>query len=269
MNETETISKQDFKYALDNDDVVIIERFHHLNLIGSHKILQYSIIENLENTFNFYLNLNLNLEEKDISNLIKLSIQQNNTFFLEKILDKFLLNGLNLNKPLDNNTSIVDYLYLNIAIYEKKLSHINILLSLGTRIDINYPINQMNSLHFAILIGHQSIVKVLIDSSNKSILNSVNKNFNTPLHLAILEESISMVKLLVENGANINFKNKEGLTPLDLVMKLKLKQNENENKNENDLINEPPNYDYEPESDLEVIEHYLKSNNAMSTFFSI
>ena len=33
MDETETISKQDFKYALDNDDVVIIERFHHLNLI--------------------------------------------------------------------------------------------------------------------------------------------------------------------------------------------------------------------------------------------
>lgn len=266
MEETDTISKQDFKYAIDNDDVVIIERFHHLNLIGSHKILQYSIIENLENTFDFYLNLNLNLEEKDISNLIKLSIQQNNTFFLEKILDKFLLNGLNLNKPLDNNTSIVDYLYLNIAIYEKKLSHINILLSLGARIDINYPINQMNSLHFAILIGHQSIVKVLIDSSNKSILNSVNKNFNTPLHLAILEESISIVKLLVENGANINFKNKEGLTPLDLIIKLKLKNN-----NSSSILyeSEQPNYDYEPESDLEVIEHYLINRNAMRTFFSI
>ena len=261
MEETETISKQDFKYALDNDDVVIIERFHHLNLIGSHKILQYSIIENLENTFDFYLNLNLNLEEKDISNLIKLSIQQNNTFFLEKILDKFLLDGLNLNKPLDDSKSIVDYLYLNIAIYEKKHSHINILLSLGARIDINYPINQMNSLHFAILIGHQSIVKVLIDSSNKSILNSVNKNFNTPLHLAILEESISIVKLVVENGANINLKNKEGYTPLDLVMKLKLKQNANENVS--------PNYDYEPESDLEVIEHHLINRNAMRTFFSI
>lgn len=261
----ETISKQDFKYAIDNDDVVIIERFHHLNLIGPHKILQYSIIENLENTFDFYLNinlnLNLNLEEKDISNLIKLSIQQNNTFFLEKILDKFLLDGLNLNKPLDDSKSIVDYLYLNIAIYEKKLSHINILLSLGARIDINYPANQMNSLHFSILIGHQGIIKVLIDTSNKSILNSVNKNFNTPLHLAILEESISIVKLLVENGANINLKNKEGYTPLDLVMKLKLKQNANENVS--------PNYDYEPESDLEVIEHYLINRNAMRTFFSI
>jgi ankyrin repeat protein len=259
----ETISKQDFKYALDNDDVVIIERFHHLNLIGSHKILQYSIIENLENTFDFYLNLTKDLKENDISNLIKLSINQNNTFFLEKILDKFLLDGLNLNKPLDDSKSIVDYLYLNIAIYEKKLSHINILLSLGARIDINYPVNQMNSLHFAILIGHQSIVKVLIDISSKSILNSLNKNFNTPLHLAIMEESISIVKLLVENGANINFKNKEGFTPLDLVIKLKLKQNANVNENMS------PNYDYEPESDLEVIEHYLISHNAMTTFFSI
>ena len=268
MEETDTISKQDFKYALDNDDVVIIERFHHLNLIGSHKILQYSIIENLENTFDFYLNLNLNLEEKDISNLIKLSIQQNNTFFLEKILDKFLLNGLNLNKPLDDSKSIVDYLYLNIAIYEKKHSHINILLSLGARIDINYPINQMNSLHFAILIGHQSIVKVLIDISNKSILNSVNKNFNTPLHLAILEESISIVKLLIENGANINFKNKEGLTPLDLVMKLKLKLKKD---NSSSILyeSEQPNYDYEPESDLEVIEHYLINHNAKTTFFTM
>jgi ankyrin repeat protein len=261
----ETISKQDFKYAIDNDDVVIIERFHHLNLIGPHKILQYSIIENLENTFDFYLNLNLNLnlEEKDISDLIKLSIQQNNTFFLEKILDKFLLDGLNLNKPLDDNKSIVDYLYLNIAIYEKKLPHINILLSLGARIDINYPVNKMNSLHFAIMVGHQGIVKVLIDSSNKSILNSVNKNFNTPLHLAIMKESFTIVKLLIENGANINVKNKEGYTPMDLVVQLKTK---NDYTKDHTQI---PNYDYEPESDLDVIEHYLKSKNAISTFFSI
>jgi ankyrin repeat protein len=264
MEETYTISKQDFKYALDNDDIVIIERFHHLNLIGSHKILQYSIIENLEHTFNFYLNLTQNIEEKDLSNLIKLSIQQNNTFFLEKILDNFLLDGLNLNKPLADSKSIVDYLYLNIAIYEKKLSHINILLSLGARIDINYSVNQMNSLHFAILIGHQSIVKVLIDSSSKSILNSIDKNFNTPLHLAILEESISIVKLLIENGANINLKNKDGYTPLDLVVKLK------KNKSFSILYeSEQPNYDYEPESDLEVIEHYLINRNAMTTFFII
>ncbi len=263
MEDTDTISKQDFKYALDNDDIVIIERFHHLNLIGSHKILQYSILENLENTFEFYLNISKNLEEKDISNLIKLSIRQNNTFFLEKILDKFLLDGLNLNKPLNNNTSIIDYLYLNIAIYEKKPAHINILLSLGARIDINYPINQMNSLHFAILIGHQGIVKVLIDISNKSILNSVNKNLNTSLHLAIMEESFTIVKLLIENGANINAKNKEGLTPLDLVIKLKNKQNDSKS------LYEIPNYDYEPESDLDIIEHYLINCNATTTFFSI
>jgi ankyrin repeat protein len=259
MEETDTISKQDFKYALDNDDVLIIERFHHLNLIGSHKILQYSIMENLDKTFDFYLNLNLNLEEKDICNLIKLSIEQNNTFFLEKILDKFLLDGLNLNKPLDDSKSIVDYLYLNIAIYEKKLSHINILLSLGARIDINYPVNQMNSLHFAIMVGHQSIVKVLIDIATGSIINSFNKHLNTPLHLAIMEESFTIVKILIENGANINAKNKDGYTPLDLVIKLKT-------INKKDDI---PNYDYEPESDLDVIKHYLISKNAISTFFSI
>jgi ankyrin repeat protein len=207
------------------------------------------IIENLENTFDFYLNQSQNIEKDiDISNLIKLAIQQNNTFFLEKILDKFLLNGLNLNEPLNNSKSIVDYSYLNLAIYEKKLPHINILLSLGARIDINYPVNQMNSLHFAILIGHQSIVKVLIDSSSKSILNSVNKNFNTPLHLAILEESIGMVKLLVENGANINFKNREGYTPVDLVVKLKVKKEQT-----NSILYEPSNYDYEPEKEEKLL----------------
>jgi hypothetical protein len=253
MEETGTISREDFIYAIDNDDVILIERFHHLNLIGPNKILQYSIIQNLENTFEFYLNLEKSV---DIPKLIKLSIQQKNTFFLEKILDKFLLDGLNLNQPLENSKSIVDYTYLNIAIYEKRLQHINILLSLGARIDINYPSNNMNSLHFAILVGHQGIVKVLIDIATVSIIN-----LNTPLHLAIMEESFTIVKLLIENGANINAKNKEGYTPLDLVTKLKKIK-----------IKEPhdiPNYDYEPESELDVIEHYLISKNAVTTFFSI
>jgi hypothetical protein len=260
-NDLQIISKQDFKFALDNDDIVIVQQFHHLNLIGSHKILQYSIIENLENTFTFYLNLETKTKtEIDINNLIKLTIQQNNTFFLQKILDNFP--SYDLNKPLINSNSIVDYLYLNIAIYEKKLLHINILLNHGARIDINYPNNNMNSLHFAILIGHQAILKVLIDNCNKSLLNSFNKNLNTPLHLAVLEESISLVNLLIENGANVNLKNKEGYTPLDLV-KLKLQKNQKES------LQSIPNYDYEPESDLEVLEQYLLNNNAQTTFFTM
>jgi hypothetical protein len=49
-------------------------------------------------------------------------------------------------------------------------------------------------------------------------------------------------------------------------MKLKLKQTQ---KDSSFILYETQNYDYEPESDLDVIEHYLKLNNAMSTFFSL
>ncbi len=75
-----------------------------------------------------------------------------------------------------------------------------------------------------------------------------------------MKESFTIVKLLIENGANINVKNKEGYTPMDLVVKLKTKTDHTKDHTQ------IPNYDYEPESDLDIIKHYLKSKNAISTF---
>ena len=50
-------------------------------------------------------------------------------------------------------------------------------------------------------------------------INKKNKNGDTPLHLAIQKGDYDIIKLLLDNGANIKIKNKKGITPFDLADK--------------------------------------------------
>jgi ankyrin repeat protein len=59
-----------------------------------------------------------------------------------------------------------------------------------------------------------SFVKHLID---KIHVNSVDKNYNTPLHIAAINYDEEYFDLLVSKGADINVKNTEGLTPMDIM----------------------------------------------------
>jgi hypothetical protein len=59
-------------------------------------------------------------------------------------------------------------------------------------------------LHIATLVGQEKIVKLLIE--NGANLNSQNY-FGTPLHYAAFHGKDEIVKLIVENGANLNNEN--------------------------------------------------------------
>ena len=258
--------KKDFKFALDNDDLFFIEQYYHYNFINNYNILEYCIIKNLSTVFKFYLDRNIlmldnEIDIQKISNLINLAISQKNTYFLENILEKYP--NYDLNKPFFNYKSIVDYTHLNLAISEKRMSHLSILIYHGARIDIIYPPDFRTSIHLAVFIRHQRIINILLehDDASKKIINIGNRQLDTPLHLAIFQEDLAIVKLLVENGANINIKNKSGFTPLDIAKNIK-----NNHQSYNKL---PPNYDYEPEPDYLIIIHYLEQKKAQSTFFLI
>ena len=50
-------------------------------------------------------------------------------------------------------------------------------------------------------------------------VNKKNKNGDTPLHLAFKIGNYEIIRLLLENGANLKIKNKKGFTPFDIANK--------------------------------------------------
>ncbi|XP_026468906.1 26S proteasome non-ATPase regulatory subunit 10-like [Ctenocephalides felis] len=82
--------------------------------------------------------------------------------------------------------------------------------------DVNITDNQgATPLHRAASQGKTAIVRLLL--ANTSIkLDLTDISGNTPLHLACEEDRQEEAKLLVLKGANLELKNKEGQTPLDL-----------------------------------------------------
>lgn len=71
-------------------------------------------------------------------------------------------------------------------------------------------------LHRAASKGNLGIVKMLLEYNDKLKVNVRDAYGNTPLHLACEEDRQEEAKLLVQNGASLDIKNKEEKTPLDL-----------------------------------------------------
>lgn len=71
-------------------------------------------------------------------------------------------------------------------------------------------------MHRAASKGNLGVVKLLLEYSDKLKLNIRDTYGNTPLHLACEEDRQEEAKLLVQNGASLDTKNKEEKTPLDL-----------------------------------------------------
>ncbi|KAL0276307.1 UNVERIFIED_CONTAM: hypothetical protein PYX00_003902 [Menopon gallinae] len=73
-------------------------------------------------------------------------------------------------------------------------------------------------LHRAASRGDLPVVTLLVKHGGKGLMiNAVDVYGNTPLHLACEENNVPVVELLVEIGANIELKNKEEKTPLELA----------------------------------------------------
>ena len=68
-------------------------------------------------------------------------------------------------------------------------------------------------LHYSCAHGNADFVKMALGICN---IDSQNDSGDTPLHLACLMKRIYHAKFLIENGANVNIKNKGGLTPFDV-----------------------------------------------------
>ena len=115
------------------------------------------------------------------------------------------------------------------------MEKISVFAAIGQN-DVNMVIQYINSgrslnvttndgdipLHLACILSNTKIeiIELLIKESKKG--NGVNINFQneygeTPLHLSCLNDRLSTIQLLLDNGADINIKDNEGKPPFDLT----------------------------------------------------
>ena len=82
--------------------------------------------------------------------------------------------------------------------------------------DLNAKDDQLKTpLHYSTEKNNYGILNILINYQNINI-NPIDKNGNTPIHYAIYNNHTSAIKKLIQYHANINIKNKNKRTPLQL-----------------------------------------------------
>ena len=92
---------------------------------------------------------------------------------------------------------------------------IKFLMSKGASIN-NTDSYGREPIHCAAENGHVEVIKFLI-SQDDTVVDKKNCEGNTPLHLAVLEEKLEAIISLLEHKANVEAKNRMGLTPLDVA----------------------------------------------------
>jgi uncharacterized protein len=77
--------------------------------------------------------------------------------------------------------------------------------------------NKISLLHMVAANGHLECAELLLKNPQvrENCLNSCNTEGNTPLHWAALNAHSSLVRLLLEHGADINIKNYADCSPFD------------------------------------------------------
>ena len=113
------------------------------------------------------------------------------------------------------------------AIEKENIALITQHIDTGTNIN-DYPIPKglpfegAQPLTLAVLKGNAEIVKLLLDNGADIEIKAKNKDKATPLHWAAFFQQEDMVSLLIKFGANVNSLDANGLTPLDSATYVKL-----------------------------------------------
>ncbi len=91
------------------------------------------------------------------------------------------------------------------------------MLSTGVDMDIRDS-DGWAPLHIVCLHGYTDLVRLLIEEGADVNARTTNEWAHTPLHLACRYSGVPIVRLLLEKGADPNARNKENKSPLDVVV---------------------------------------------------
>ena len=109
-----------------------------------------------------------------------------------------------------------DALLLNAAKHGKVDCVVN-LINDGANVNFATRCYGTTPLHWACLIGHEKVVQILLDRGAK--VKARNKDGMVALHYACRESHLRITRLLLDNGADINAQDIIGFTALHYASK--------------------------------------------------
>ncbi|KAJ8675759.1 hypothetical protein QAD02_011545 [Eretmocerus hayati] len=90
------------------------------------------------------------------------------------------------------------------------------LIKRGSRVNSNSQKKSDTPLHMASMNGYTDLVKILIDEY--ASVDARNKNHETPLHKAVDKKNVEVSLILLQHGAHVNARDHLGRTPLHLAV---------------------------------------------------
>ena len=228
-------------------NIIIKNKIRHKNdtLEDDSKYNDINIDLNKKSKSDFY---NYNIRNMPSLNLTKLLKFSSGKEFIVKItprIKKRCLSALScgpkprkIKKDLiaeKKDTEEIDYEEIkNRSIYDisnsrKKENINNIILYNTLRVEKSFPRNNIvklknfrdenfnSNLHIAVLNDSIKLVKYFLYRNLDP--NGINNEGKTPLHLAMKKGNIDTIKLLIENGADIQLKDKKGKKPIHYASK--------------------------------------------------
>lgn len=168
-------------------------------------------------------NLNFDLSDRDIDDqtVFHLSAKPNNfkcfIYLLDLVDSECIVQTLMLKDKYDNTILHTACKYGNYELVEY-------ILKMDQKYNTKKLIFQKNyyeqsCFHICCKEGHENLVNYLIKEFNNNknkLLDDQDDDLNTPLHLACLKQKEEVVRILLENGANVNAINAENSTPLNI-----------------------------------------------------
>lgn len=139
----------------------------------------------------------------------------NNMLMMEPTLEmvKFLLK-FNINVNLKNKNGVTPLIY---ALKNSNIENAELLIEAGANI-IDADNDGETTLMYAVLDGTDTVKFLLKYNGVINMINLVDNDGYTALGYAERYDQYDTFKLLIENGADIEIKNKKGLTPLMIAL---------------------------------------------------
>lgn len=123
----------------------------------------------------------------------------------------YLINAKGINLEAPNVTGETPLMFAALYGYLPEVKT----LVIDKQVDVNMPKHQWGPLHYACTNGHLSVAEFLI--ARGAQVDALSPSDTTPLMMAIRAGNIQLVRLLLENGADIRIRNHQGFSAIDVA----------------------------------------------------
>lgn len=178
-------------------DYLGMSHLHFAVLSGNIGIVKYVL--------KYYKNVNAKNEKIIEYQKTPLSIAFHEGYL--EIIELLIENGANLEKDLDK--------YIRWTLEYGHTEVLQFLIDKGVELNYTYQ-NGYRSIHYAVS-GNKKTFKLFLSKCNN--IHEKTANGEQPIHLAAENRDISILKILIENGANVNSITEEGKTPIFYAIK--------------------------------------------------